>query len=70
MNMSRMMLAVRRSRLVKALSRRDGQTAVEWTLIIGVIAIIILAASAKLSPAVGEFFDGLAKTIRGLIPKL
>jgi pilus assembly protein Flp/PilA len=48
------------SKLLTCLRDEDGATAIEYGLIVGIMAVIIIAAFAVFGPAVQATFDSIA----------
>jgi pilus assembly protein Flp/PilA len=57
------------SSIGRRLSREEeGATAVEYGLIVGLIAVAVVAAVGILSGALGEMFNGIATYLSGQTP--
>jgi Flp pilus assembly pilin Flp len=52
----------------QSLTRQHGQTMVEYAVTLGVIVIAGVAIIAVLGAAIVSRFDGVATTIKGLLP--
>ncbi len=51
--------------LTRKITRDDtGATAVEYGLIVGLIAVVLIVAVAALSGALGELFDGITAVLQ------
>lgn len=50
------------------LRREDGQTTVEYAVVLVLVIIMATAVFATLSTAVGSFMSSIGSTITGLIP--
>lgn len=45
-----------------------GATAVEYGLIVGLIAVVLVVAIAALSGALGDMFTGITNVLKGNVP--